>query len=185
MGDKKKPPVEEGTVDMEEIKEKLDAATQLAGDYLQLEKDFEEASKKANDFLAMAQRVQAEFENYRKRNASVRVDSIAEGRCEVVTALFPVMDNFERALNAMKEDNASREGVEMIYKQLVTVLSGLGCTISNPLGEVFDPNLHNAVMQSPAQEGEEPGSIVEVMQKGYTMEDKVLRYPMVRVAAEE
>lgn len=168
-------------INMDELQEQLDAARQLAEDYLKLQEELEAANNKTAEYLGMAQRVQAEFENARRRNASVRTDSLSEGRCEVITALLPVMDNFDRAIQSI-EDEASRTGVEMIYKQLNAALEGFGCAVCEPLGEVFDPNMHNAVMQSPAEEGEEPGTIVEVMQKGYNVDDKILRYPMVRVA---
>ena len=168
-------------IDTDELRERLDAAQQLAEDYLKLQEALEAAEGKAAEYLGHAQRVQAEFENAKRRNATVRTDSLAEGRCEVISALLPVMDNFDRALENI-QDAASREGVEMIFRQIETALQGFGCRVVSPLGETFDPNLHNAVMQTPAEEGETPGNIVEVMQKGYTVDDKILRYPMVRVA---
>lgn len=187
MSENKKPASKAGKkqdVDMKELREQLDAAQKLAEDYLRLQVELEEANKKGDEYLLMAQRVQAEFENFRKRNATLRTTSLEDGRAEVLEALLPVMDNFDRALDAIEGDDSSREGVELIYKQLVGALKGFGCEAVQPVGEAFDPNLHNAVMQSPAEEGEEPGSIVEVMQKGYSMGEKILRYPMVRVASE-
>jgi len=140
------------------------------------------AAAKADEYLAMAQRVQADFDNFRRRNESVRADAYADGQRNVAAAFLPVLDNLERALAAAQAtDGASlRTGVEMILKQMRDAYTKLGVTEVNRLGEKFDPNVENAVMQGTPDEGE-PGTVCMVLQKGYVMGKTVLREAMVKV----
>ena len=139
---------------------------------------------KAEEYLAMAQRVQADFDNFRRRNESVRADAFAEGQRSVATVFLPVLDNLERALAVQTaEGDALRTGVEMTLKQMAEVYEKLGVTPINRLGEPFDPNLENAVMQGAPEDGE-PGTVCAVLQKGYLMGKTVLRHAMVKVVPE-
>jgi molecular chaperone GrpE len=150
-----------------------------------LEKELEEANAKIAEYLAMAQRVQADFENYRKRNESVRADAYMEGRKDVAAQMLPVLDNLERAVEAAagSPDNALKSGMELVLKQMADVYQKLEVTIIDRKGERFDPNLENAVLQGTEEEGE-PGTVCQVLQKGYRMGDKVLRHAMVKVVPE-
>lgn len=137
------------------------------------------AKKKADEFKDMAQRVQAEFDNYRKRNIeSVRI-ARNEGINDLLTELLPAIDNFERGLNALTEEK-SKPGIELIYKQLLNLLQKYEVEEINSLGEEFNPNLHHAISQ--AEDAVNKNKIVEVFQKGYKRKDKVLRPAMVKVA---
>ncbi len=144
--------------------------------------ELEIAQDKANEYLAMAQRVQADFENYRRRNESVRAESFAEGKRDVAAAMLPVLDNLERAADAAEQsaDEALKNGVLLVLKQMNDVYAKLKVTPINRLGEKFDPNLENAILQGTAEEGE-PGTVCQVLQKGYLMEERVLRHAMVKV----
>ena len=142
------------------------------------------AAAKADEYLAMAQRTQADFDNFRRRNESVRADAFAEGQRTVALAMLAVLDNLERALMAPAEEgNALRTGVEMTLKQMLAAYEKLGVTVINRVGEKFDPNLEDAVMQGTSEEGE-PGTVCAVFQKGYKMGDHLLRPAMVKVVAE-
>lgn len=143
------------------------------------------AEDRAAEFLAMAQRVQADFENFRRRNESVRADSFAEGKRDVAAAMLPVLDNLERAAEAAENspDEAMKNGVGLVLKQMGEIYKKLNVTPIDRLGERFDPNLENAILQGTAEEGE-PGTVCQVLQKGYRMGDKVLRHAMVKVVAE-
>ncbi len=142
------------------------------------------AAAKADEYLALAQRTQADFDNFRRRNESVRADAHTEGQRAVCKAMLPVLDNLERALSADAPDgDALRTGVEMTLKQLLSVFEKLGVTAIDRLGEKFDPNLEEAVLQGTADEGE-PGTVCMVLQKGYVMNDYVLRHAMVKVVAD-
>ena len=143
------------------------------------------AEAKAAEYLAMAQRVQADFENFRRRNESVRADSFAEGRRDVAAVMLPVLDNLERAADAAanSQDESMKSGVELVLKQMNEVYQKLGVTAINRVGEKFDPNLENAILQGSPEEGE-PGTVCQVLQKGYMMREKVLRHAMVKVVPE-
>ena len=150
-----------------------------------LKKELEAANAKTAEYLAMAQRVQADFENYRKRNESVRADAFADGRRDVATVMLPVLDNLERAVSAAADsaDEALKNGMELVLKQMTDIYQKLDVTPIDRKGERFDPNLENAVLQGTAEEGE-PGTVCQVLQKGYRMGDRVLRHAMVKVVAE-
>lgn len=148
-----------------------------------LQAALEKATAQADEYLNLAQRVQADFDNYRRRNATVSADSYAEGQRKVAADLLPVLDNLERALAAAAEESPLRSGVELTLKQMNAAYEKLGVKPIDRLGEVFDPNLEEAVMQGTADEGE-PGTVCTVFQKGYMMGDKVLRHAMVKVVAE-
>ena len=150
-----------------------------------LKKELDEANAKTAEYLAMAQRVQADFENYRKRNESVRADAFADGRRDVAAAMLPVLDNLERAVDAAADsaDEALKSGMELVLKQMADIYQKLDVTPIDRKGERFDPNLENAVLQGTAEEGE-PGTVCQVLQKGYRMGDRVLRHAMVKVVAE-
>ena len=142
------------------------------------------AAAKAEEYLALAQRTQADFDNFRRRNESVRADAFADGQRSVATAMLAVLDNLERALAApAAEGDSLRTGVEMTHKQMLAAYEKLGVTVIDRLGEKFDPNLENAVMQGTPDEGE-PGTVCAVLMKGYKLGEQVLRHAMVKVVAE-
>ncbi len=144
--------------------------------------ELQTAKAKADEYLALAQRVQADFDNFRRRNEGVRAEAFAEGQRKVATAMLPVLDNLERALASAEqaEGDALRTGVEMTRKQMTAVYEKLGVTAIDRLGEKFDPNLEEAIMQGTAEDGE-PGTVCMVLQKGYRMDNTVLRHAMVKV----
>ena len=143
------------------------------------------AVAKQEEYLNMAQRVQADFDNFRRRNQNVRKEAYDEGARTFATTLLPVLDNLERAIAAAENssDESLKSGVEMVYRQLCECFEKRGITAIDRLGEAFDPNLENAVMQGSPDDGE-PGTVCEVFQKGYQMEGSVLRYAMVKVVPE-
>ncbi len=148
-------------------------------------KELEQAKAKADEYLSMAQRIQADFENYRKRNESVRADAYADGRKDVASLMLPVLDNLERAVAAAagSKDEALKNGMELVLKQMADIYQKLDVTPIDRTGEKFDPNLENAVLQGTADEGE-PGTVCQVLQKGYRMGDRILRHAMVKVVPE-
>lgn len=154
-----------------------------AVDVEQLQADLDKASAQAEEYLNLAQRVQADFDNFRRRNESVRADAYAEGQRDVAKAMLPVLDNLERALDAAGADDALRSGVELVLKQMRDAYAKYDVTPIDRLGEKFDPNLENAIMQGTAEDGE-PGTVCMVLQKGYKMGDTVLRFAMVKVVPE-
>ena len=141
----------------------------------------EAGETQADYYINLAKRVQADFDNFRRRNASVYADSLAEGERNVIKELLPVIDNFERALNNSENvDQNYVEGVRLVYKQLMDVLTKKGLEEIDASGK-FDPELHNAVMQGESDDAES-GDILEVFQKGYKVKDRIIRHSMVKVA---
>ena len=155
------------------------------GELAQLAIELDAAKAKQEEYLNMAQRVQADFENFRRRNQGVRKEAYDDGAANFATNMLPVLDNLERAIDAAKDslDPSLREGVEMVYRQFCEVFAKQGITPIDRAGEKFDPNLENAVMQAAPEDGE-PGSVAEVLQKGYQMGNMVLRHAMVKVVPE-
>ncbi len=147
------------------------------------ESELETARKQAEEYLNLAQRVQADFDNFRKRTKATRAEAYEDGAREFIKNLLPVVDNLERALTQPTEDESFKTGVQMIYRQLMDVLEKRGVKAIDRAGEKFDPNLENAVMQGTADEGE-PGTVCAVLQKGYQMGEFVLRHAMVKVVEE-
>ena len=147
----------------------------------------EKKDKKDQQIEELTDRVKrqmAEFDNYRKRTDKEKAAMFEVGAKSVIEKVLPVVDNFERGLAAVPEDQKGSpfaEGMEKIYKQLMTVLEELEVKPIEALGKEFDPNLHNAVMHI---EDEELGEnvIAEEFQKGYTYRDGVVRHSMVKVA---
>ena len=133
------------------------------------------------DYLKDLLRVQAEFDNYRKRTVSARAEAIVDGKLEAIKAFLPVIDNIDRALLHAKDGDAVADGLKLIRKQVEKTLEDLNVELIGAVGDKFDPNLHEAVLQEPASEGMESGVISEVFQKGYKLGDKVIRYTMVKV----
>ncbi len=129
-------------------------------------------------------RQMAEFENFRKRTDKEKSQQFDLGQSNVLEKLLPIVDNFERGLAAVPEnekEGAFADGMNKIYKQLIKQLEDLGVTPIEAVGKEFDPNLHNAVMQVESQEYES-GIVAQELQKGYMFHDSVLRHSMVAVA---
>lgn len=140
-----------------------------------------ELEKEKEEVIAVAQRLHADFDNYRKRNASLRIDSFDEGKRDCIKALLPVLDNFDRAMeNAGGVEPGFLEGIQLVQRLLLDTLNKLGLEEVPSDGE-FDPVFHNAVMQE-AVPGKKNGEILEVLQKGYRVDDKIIRHSMVKVA---
>ena len=124
-------------------------------------------------------RLLAEYDNYRKRSARERESIYADVRADSVMKFLPVFDNLQRALDQSTQDEAYRKGVEMIMTQFREVLKGFGVSEIPAVGETFDPALHNAVMHEEDPEKGE-GEIVQELQRGFKMGDKVIRFSMVK-----
>lgn len=153
------------------LKEKVD----------ELKKDLKKKEDEASEYLSLAQRLKAEFENYRKRTDKEKNELMYLGQEKIILKVLPVIDNFERALNNNGDDKSLKEGVELIYKQFKDILEKTGVREIRALGEIFDPYKHHAVMQEQSK-GKKENEIIEVLQKGYTFNDKVIRPSMVKVA---
>ncbi|MBR3834022.1 MAG: nucleotide exchange factor GrpE [Lachnospiraceae bacterium] len=149
-----------------------------------LQLELERTKELAQDNEDKYKRLLAEFENARQRTEKESKKMYDIGAKEVLEKLLPVVDNFERAIMMIPEEDKDRsfeQGVDMIYKQLMSTLEGIGVAAMNAEGNEFNPDLHNAVIHV---EDENFGEniVVEEMQKGYMYKDQVLRHSMVKVA---
>lgn len=126
-------------------------------------------------------RLCAEYDNFRKRSQKERESLYTDIKADTLLKFLPVYDNLERALAQSTADEAYRKGVEMIMAQFNTTLEKLGITEIEALGKTFDPNMHNAVMHVEDENFGE-NEVVEVFQKGFKLNDKVIRFAMVKVA---
>lgn len=151
----------------------------IAGQLKVLQEALDEKIRLADEYYSRLARVQADFENYRRRTQREKEELYSLAAEQMVLKFLPVLDNLERALKAT-EGEGWREGVEMTLRQFRDLLYREGITSIEAEGEPFDPNLHDAVMQVEGDQ-EEP-LVVEVFQKGYRFRDKVIRPSMVKVS---
>lgn len=169
---------EEPEVEEQEAKDTSEASAESSEEK---EKTGEEA-KEDEDLNTKYLRLMADFQNYKKRTEKQKSEIHAYANEKIVLKLIEVMDNFERALGAdASEEDSFKEGIEMIFKQLSDVLTDAGVKEIEAESTVFDPNFHNAVMMEDTDKVES-GMVSEVLQKGYTLNGKVIRPAMVKVA---
>ena len=144
------------------------------------------AERERDEYLNMAQRAQADYQNFKRRNSAARTEAYDEGVRETLAAALPAIDNLERAIAAAKADGGSDaivSGIEMTLRQMLDGFAKLGLEEVPALGETFNPDLHNAVVSVKAEDAA-PGQVLEVYQKGYRVRDRMIRYAMVKVASE-
>ena len=174
------------------VEQQLEAEAEVAEEQAaeRVEEDLGELRARAaqrDEYLALAQRTQADFENYRKRMAKEAAAAQDRGVKRVVSELLPALDNFERALAAAEAEEADAEhhlthGIRMVQQELAAALTRVGIEAFSPKGEVFDPNEHEAMAQQPV-DGAEKGTVVEVYQAGYKLNGSGVRPARVVVAS--
>jgi molecular chaperone GrpE len=165
-----------------EIEESLE---QELDDIENLREQLEEARAEAAQYLEQVQRSQAEFANYKKRSEREREDFVKLANAALISKLLPILDDCERAMQTVPDNLRSLtwvEGILLIERRLRLILEDEGLTEIEALGEKFDPELHHAAVREETMEYEE-GEIIGALQKGYRLQDRVLRPSMVRVAA--
>ncbi|SDB98006.1 molecular chaperone GrpE [Pelagirhabdus alkalitolerans] len=174
---------------IEEVEEVEEAEQELVSDTDEQKEEAEEISeldqvkKEKEDLQDKYVRLQAEYDNFRKRTQREKAADLKYKSQSVVEQLLPVVDNFERALEAKPDDDTVTtfyEGMEMIYRQLEQVLESEGVEEIKTVGEAFDPNVHQAVLQV-EDDNYDSNVVVEEMQKGYRLKDRVIRPAMVKV----
>jgi len=155
---------------------------QQAAEYKQLADHWQ---KQAEENRQQYLRALADLENFRRRARKEKEDALKYAVVPLLEALLPVLDNFERALDAADQNDDARvlqEGIEMVYRQFLNVLSQAGLTLIEAEGKPFDPHQHHAVMQVESEE-HEPGMVVEELQAGYRYLDRVIRPSMVKISS--
>ena len=175
---------EETVEEAEEAAAEEPEAEKEKGSFFKKKEKKDKKDEKIEELTDRVRRQMAEFDNFRKRTEKEKTQMFETGAKSIVEKILPVVDNFERGLAAVTEEEKGTpfvEGMEKIYKQMMTVLEEAGVKPIEAVGQEFDPNLHNAVMHV---EDEEFGEniIAEEFQKGYTYRDTVVRHSMVKVA---
>jgi molecular chaperone GrpE len=163
-------------VPKEELENEEASASEATAEANKTSKISEELEEMKRKYLMML----AEYDNFRKRAQKERENAYGDAYADALSALLPVFDNLERA-SAFAGDSGMAEGITMIINQFKNALSGMGVESYGEVGDEFDPNLHNAIMQ---EDNEELGEnvISEVFQKGYKRGEKIIRFAMVKVA---
>jgi molecular chaperone GrpE len=190
MSDEKHPTGEDEVVDAEVVDDPGPPADESNGNEAadQVEKDLDELGelqRERDEYLELAQRTRADFENYRKRVAKETSEALARGKAELARELLPVIDNLERALQAGADSSAHEalaRGVALVHDELRSRLQSAGVEAFDPTGERFDPELHEALSTRP-EEGKDAGVVVETVVKGYRLNGQVLRPARVVVSA--
>ena len=182
----KQAPVEEEPVKEQKKSEKEPKSSKKkASKELELQNKVVELADKLsaghNDYL----RLMAEFETFRRRSAEERLNLVSTAAADTIKGLLPVLDDCERALQVLDKssDSAAIEGTSLIYNKLMTYLKGKGLDVIDAKGQKFDIDFHEAVAQIPAPSEEQKGTVIDVVQTGYTFNGKVLRYAKVVVGA--
>lgn len=179
--------ISEAAEENEDTIEEADVQAADEGDEQKESKFFKKKDKEKNkDKEKIAEledkvlRQMAEFENFRRRTEKEKSQMFETGAKNVIEKLLPVVDNFERGLATAPEGDAFADGMQMIYKQLMTELDNMGVKAIEAVGTEFNPDFHNAVMQVASEEFES-GVVAQELQKGYTYHDAVVRHSMVAV----
>jgi molecular chaperone GrpE len=174
------------TPEFDSINEEPIAAEEASAEQAEadLNSDLAALAKERDEFRTLAQRVQADFENYRKRMLREQTEAISRANEALLEQLLPVVDTFELALSQLRDaDEKVRKGVELVFSELVSVLEKAGLERIDATGVPFDPNIHEAVMQEGGDDGEPV--VTETVRTGYRLKGRLLRPAMVKVARED
>lgn len=144
------------------------------------ESEVEQLKKQVAEYKDKWMRSVAEFDNYKKRNAKLWQEAFNEGASSVIIKILPVGDNLDRALG-LGLDEKTEEGIKAIKRKYDETLKGMDIEEINPVGETFDPNVAEAVMQVQGEEGDASDTVKQVFERGYKMKDKIIRYAKVSV----
>jgi molecular chaperone GrpE len=180
------PPVEGNGTEHEQFeRDETEAERDEREASARVERDLDElgeTKRERDEYLELARRTRADFENYRKRVARETSEALSRGRAELARDLLPVIDNLERALAASSADGeALAKGVALVLNELRAKLGAAGVEAYDPAGERFDPSVHEAISTQP-RTGAEPGVVIETVEKGYRLNGQVLRPARVVVS---
>lgn len=179
MSDKKNDNQDVQAMDADDIMQELINEYKLQLEIAQVAVNKEKA--RTEDMKALASRLQADFDNFRKRSAETQKKSEEDGVAKVIKKMLSVLDNLRQAI-LMTADPKTIEGLKMITRQMAEAFDSFGVTEIPALGEDFDPSVHNAVQTEAAKNNAQVGKIIEVYEKGFRLGDRIIRHSMVKVA---
>lgn len=156
---------------------------EVSGDVVDADFDalIADVKRERDEYLELAQRARADFENFRKRAAREVEEAELRGKSRISRDLIPVVDNLERALASAEESDPLKQGVELVRADLLAALEAAGVATYDPTDEPFDPNLHEALATRP-HDGASSGTIIETLERGYRLDGQVIRAARVVVA---
>ncbi|MGA8363582.1 MAG: nucleotide exchange factor GrpE [Solirubrobacteraceae bacterium] len=170
---------------MSDAEQTVEEENEEESEIVEIEEDLDElvtVAAERDQYLALAQRTQADFENYRRRVARESALSQERGVVKLAKELLPALDNLDRALEAADQDDPLLQGVRLVREEFSAALGRVGIESFSPTGEIFDPALHEAVVHQPV-DGVASGTVAEVYQPGYRLGDHIIRPARVVVAA--
>lgn len=142
----------------------------------------QELQKSREDYL----RLYADFENFRRRNSKERLELIATSSADLLSAILPILDDMERAIKVNEDSSdtdAIKEGFKLVYQKLIGIAQGKGLRAMDPMHEAFNEDIHEAVTNVPVEDKKLKGKVIDVVEKGYTLHDKILRHPKVIIGS--
>lgn len=175
-------PEKEATIEKKETKKKKSFLGKSKDD--KLKKQNEELKEELSELKDKYLRLFAEFDNYKKRTVKERLDLLSSAAQNTITALLPVLDDFDRAKKSADDESNDEhfsEGVKLVYKRIHSILAQQGLSAMESTGEAFDPEYHEAISEIPAPDKKLKGKIVDTIEKGYLLRDKIIRHAKVVV----
>jgi molecular chaperone GrpE len=169
---------------MTEPEERVEATAEESAEGVEQDLDalLEDVKRERDEYLALAQRAKADFENYRKRTVREAVDAERRGKLALARELVPSLDSLERAMGAADEGSEVARGLELVHGELVATLARAGVEAFDPVGQPFDPSHSEVVSTKPAEADGPAGTVVETLDRGYRSDGTVLRPARVIVA---
>lgn len=161
-------------------KDLLNQIEELSKENQKIKEAYDVLEKQADEYKQSWYRTAADFENFKKRNNETRANAYLDGKFDVLKSILPIGDGLDRAL-ATLQDEQTKAGIELLVKQFNETLKNMGIEEINPVGEVFNPNIHEAIFQAESDDAENSGKIQSVFKKGYSLNGKMIRYAQVVV----
>ena len=164
-------------------KKKTESKTAKSGAIKKKSPSVKELNETINNEKDKYVRLFAEFENYKRRTAKERIDLFKTAGKEVLSSLIPVVEDFKRALNQEDLNQEENQGIKLIYNKLIETLKNQGLEeLEVEIGDSFDSEIHEAISQIPAQNDDQKGKIIDIIEGGYKLGDQVIKFPKVVVA---
>ena len=164
-------------------KKKTESKTAKSGSTKKKSPSVKELNEKINNEKDKYVRLFAEFENYKRRTAKERIDLFKTAGKEVLSSLIPVVEDFKRALNQEDPNQEDDQGIKLIYNKLLETLKNQGLEeLEVKIGDSFDSEIHEAISQIPAQNDDQKGKVIDIIEGGYKLGDQVIKFPKVVVA---
>ena len=182
MAKKENAKADDGSID--DVKEPKKKSSKKQSKTDKLQEQIDELTIQLNESKDKHLRLFAEFDNYKKRTLKEKIDYMKTASAEAIKAMLPVLDDFDRAKKVADDDSTDEhftEGVVMIYNKIFSVLKSQGLEAMESTGELFDAELHEAITEIPAPSDDMKGKIIDTIEKGYTLKDKIIRHAKVVV----